>query len=41
MMAFTQDGQADEAMIRDRDHRLGISAARKRRNRASDRQQGP
>ena len=34
MMAFTQDGQADEAMIRDRDHRLGVSAARKRQNRA-------
>jgi hypothetical protein len=34
MMAFTQDGQADEALIRDRDRRLGVSAARKRQNRA-------
>jgi Protein of unknown function (DUF1264) len=32
MMGFTQDGQADEALIRDR--RLGVSAARKRQNRA-------
>jgi len=34
MMGFTQDGQADEALIRDRDRRLGVSAARKRQNRA-------
>jgi hypothetical protein len=33
-MAFTQDGQADEAMVRDRDRRLGVSAGRKRQNRA-------
>ncbi len=34
MMGFTEDGQADEAMIRDRDRRLGVSAGRKRQNRA-------
>ena len=34
MMGFTQDGQADEALIRGRDRRLGISTARKRQNRA-------
>jgi hypothetical protein len=34
MMGFTQDGQADEALIRDRDRRLRISTARKRQNRA-------
>jgi hypothetical protein len=34
MMGFTEDGQADEALIRDRDRRLGVSAARKRQNRA-------
>ncbi|HEY2263469.1 MAG TPA: OBAP family protein [Streptosporangiaceae bacterium] len=34
MMAFTQDGQADEAMVRDRDRRLGVSAGRKRQDRA-------
>ncbi|MBK0869023.1 OBAP family protein [Saccharopolyspora sp. HNM0986] len=34
MMAFTADGQADEASIRDRDRALGISAPGKRRNRA-------
>jgi hypothetical protein len=34
MMGFTQDGQADEALIHGRDRRLGISAARKRQNRA-------
>jgi hypothetical protein len=33
MMGFTEDGQADEAMIRDRDRRLGVSAGRKRQNR--------
>jgi hypothetical protein len=34
MMGFTEDGQVDEAMIRDRDRRLGVCAARKRQNRA-------
>ncbi len=34
MMAMTQDGQADEALIADRDRRLGVSAAGKRRLRA-------
>jgi Protein of unknown function (DUF1264) len=34
MMGFTEDGQADEAMVRDRDRRLGVCAARKRQNRA-------
>jgi hypothetical protein len=33
MMGFTQDGQADEAMIRDRDRRLDVSTGRKRQNR--------
>jgi len=34
MMAFTQDGQANEAQIHDRDRRLGISTAHKRQDRA-------
>jgi hypothetical protein len=34
MMGFTEDGQADEALIHDRDRRLGVSAPRKRQNRA-------
>jgi hypothetical protein len=34
MMAFTADGQADEAMIADRDRRLGVSTLRKRVSRA-------
>ena len=34
MMAFTDDGQADEAMIRDRDRRLGYSTFRRRRSRS-------
>jgi uncharacterized protein DUF1264 len=34
MMAFTGDGQADEAHIHSRDRRLGVSTARKRQNRA-------
>jgi hypothetical protein len=34
MMALTEDGQVDEALLRDRDSRLGISTARKRQNRA-------
>ena len=34
MMGFTEDGQADEAMIRDRDRRLGVSTEHKRQNRA-------
>jgi len=33
MMGFTEDGQADEALIQDRDRRLGISIAHKRQNR--------
>lgn len=34
MMAFTEEGQADEAMIKARDDRLGISASQKKRDRA-------
>jgi hypothetical protein len=34
MMGFTGDGQADEALVGDRDRRLGIATARKRQNRA-------
>jgi len=34
MMGFTGDGQADEALVGDRDRRLGISTARKRQKRA-------
>jgi hypothetical protein len=34
MMGFTQDGQLDEALIRDRDRRLRVSTAHKRQNRA-------
>jgi hypothetical protein len=34
MMAFTEDGQADEALIHDRDRRLGVSTSHKRQNRA-------
>jgi Protein of unknown function (DUF1264) len=34
MMGMTEDGQASEALIQDRDRRLGISTAHKRRNRA-------
>ena len=34
MMGFTEDGQADEAMIEDRDRRLGVSTSQKRENRA-------
>jgi Protein of unknown function (DUF1264) len=34
MMGFTEDGQVGEALIRDRDRRLGVSTARKRQNRA-------
>jgi len=34
MMAFTGDGQANEALIEDRDRRLGVSTAQKRRSRA-------
>ena len=34
MMAFTDDGQADEAMIQERDRRLGYSTVRRRRRRA-------
>ncbi|SER10770.1 Protein of unknown function [Faunimonas pinastri] len=33
MMGFTQDGQADEEMIAARDRRLGISTAKRRRQR--------
>jgi hypothetical protein len=33
MMGFTGDGQADEAMISDRDRRLGVSTSDKRRSR--------
>jgi hypothetical protein len=34
MMGLTEDGQADETLIEDRDRRLGISTAHKRQNRA-------
>jgi Protein of unknown function (DUF1264) len=34
MMGLTEDGQANEALICARDHRLGISTAHKRQNRA-------
>jgi hypothetical protein len=34
MMGLTEDGQADEALIHDRDRRLGVSAPHKRQNRA-------
>ena len=34
MMGFTDDGQADEAMVEARDRRLGISTARRRQSRA-------
>ena len=33
MMGLTEDGQANEALIHDRDRRLGVSTPRKRRNR--------
>lgn len=34
MMGFTEDGQANEAMIADRDKRVGVSTTARRRNRA-------
>ena len=34
MMGFTEDGQANEALIHDRDRRLGVSTAHKRQTRA-------
>jgi hypothetical protein len=34
MMGFTEDGQANESLIRDRDRRLRVSTARKRQKRA-------
>jgi hypothetical protein len=34
MMGLTDDGQAREDLIGERDRRLGVSAARKRRSRA-------
>lgn len=34
MMGLTADGQADETLVRARDHRLGISTRAKRQNRA-------
>lgn len=34
MMAFTQDGQADEAKILERDRRVGVSSSRTRQRRA-------
>jgi hypothetical protein len=34
MMGFTADGQANEALIHDRDRKLRLSTARKRQNRA-------
>jgi hypothetical protein len=33
-MGLTQDGQAAETLILDRDRRLGVSTTRKRQNRA-------
>ena len=35
MMGFIAEGQADAAMVADRDHRFGISSEEKRRDRAS------
>jgi hypothetical protein len=35
MMGFTQDGQADPAMIAQRDERLGIDSSEKRAKRAN------
>ena len=34
MMGLTEDGQADEALIHDRDRRLGVSTHQKRQSRA-------
>lgn len=34
MMAMTEDGQVDEALVEDRDQRLGVSTARNRERRA-------
>jgi hypothetical protein len=34
MMGLTQDGQANEALIHDRDRRLGVSTPHKRQSRA-------
>lgn len=34
MMGLTEDGQADEALIQDRDRRLGVSTPHKRQSRA-------
>lgn len=34
MMGFTQDGQTDDGLVQDRDRRLGVSAADRRRKRA-------
>jgi hypothetical protein len=34
MMGLTEDGQADEPLIRERDQRLGVSTQHKRENRA-------
>jgi hypothetical protein len=34
MMGFTKDGQADEAMVADRDRRFGVSSMENRRRRA-------
>jgi uncharacterized protein DUF1264 len=34
MMGFTEDGQADEALLRDRDRRLGVSTSHKRQDRS-------
>jgi hypothetical protein len=33
MMGLTEDGQADEALVRERDRRLGVSTAHKRQSR--------
>jgi hypothetical protein len=34
MMGFTEDGQADEALIQDRDRRLGVSTSHNRQDRS-------
>jgi hypothetical protein len=34
MMGLTEDGQANESLIRDRDHRLGVSTSHQRQSRA-------
>jgi len=35
MMGFTQDGQLDEALVKARDRRLGVSSKRRRQSRSA------